>query len=164
MPKFLTASEIKHGQELRLMDFGQDAFSGNLELVGRIFVLSEEEEAEDAAEGKYVRGWFTELPILKRWYFAEVRFVSEAYYQGIERAVAALREEQGPTFLLQGEAWAAALAWLTLHNCPSHGKDALQTAIGGEITYTFTPTSLGVVKKVKCACGASCDVSDYQDW
>jgi hypothetical protein len=37
-------------------------------------------------------------------------------------------------------------------------------AIGGELTYEFTPTSLGVVTKVKHATGVVLDVTDYDSW
>jgi hypothetical protein len=38
-------------------------------------------------------------------------------------------------------------------------------AIGGELTYCFTPNSLGVVVKVQHAgTGAELDVSDYGSW
>ena len=37
-------------------------------------------------------------------------------------------------------------------------------AIGGALTYSFTPTTLGVVVKLTCACGAEIDVSDYEGW
>jgi hypothetical protein len=37
-------------------------------------------------------------------------------------------------------------------------------AIGGAITYCFSPTSLGVVMVVKCHCGAELDVTKYFDW
>ena len=36
-------------------------------------------------------------------------------------------------------------------------------AIGGRFTYSFTPTSLGLVTKITCACGVTKDVSEY-DW
>jgi len=40
-----------------------------------------------------------------------------------------------------------------------------QGAVGGRFTYSFTPTSLGVVKKVTCACSeGECDLSDYESW
>lgn len=39
-----------------------------------------------------------------------------------------------------------------------------QGACGGRLTYSFTPTSLGVVTKIKCACGEEVDVSDYDEW
>ena len=36
-------------------------------------------------------------------------------------------------------------------------------AIGGGLTYCFTPTSIGTVIKVKCACGEEIDLTNY-DW
>lgn len=38
------------------------------------------------------------------------------------------------------------------------------TAIGGRTTFSFTPTSIGVVVRIRCACGWTIDVSDYEDW
>jgi len=37
-------------------------------------------------------------------------------------------------------------------------------AIGGSLTYLFTPTSLGVILKVQHANGAELDVTEYNDW
>lgn len=37
-------------------------------------------------------------------------------------------------------------------------------AIGGRYTYEFCPTSIGIVEAVVCACGARCDVTDYESW
>ena len=37
-------------------------------------------------------------------------------------------------------------------------------AIGGGLTYSFTPTSLGVLESVHCACGAKCDLTNTDDW
>ena len=39
-----------------------------------------------------------------------------------------------------------------------------KAAIGGALTYEFTPTSLGTVVKIKCHCGKELDVSDYENW
>lgn len=37
--------------------------------------------------------------------------------------------------------------------------------IGGSLTYSFTPTSLGVVAKVKnTASGKEIDLTDYESW
>lgn len=36
-----------------------------------------------------------------------------------------------------------------------------QGAIGGRLTYCFTPTSIGTILNVSCACEASIDVTDY---
>ncbi len=37
-------------------------------------------------------------------------------------------------------------------------------AIGGSLTYMFTPTSIGVIIQVKHASGEELDVSDYDSW
>lgn len=37
-------------------------------------------------------------------------------------------------------------------------------AIGGSLTYNFTPTSLGTVLKVRHASGAELDMTDYGSW
>ena len=40
----------------------------------------------------------------------------------------------------------------------------MKTAIGGELTYSFTPTGLGTITTVKCACGEELDLSHVEDW
>jgi len=50
--------------------------------------------------------------------------------------------------------------WGKDHGCPL--KD--QGAIGGALTYSFTPTSIGIVEKVSCACGKDLDLTDYDLW
>lgn len=37
-------------------------------------------------------------------------------------------------------------------------------AIGGRYTYSFTPTGLGVISTVKCACGEEFDSTNYEKW
>lgn len=37
-------------------------------------------------------------------------------------------------------------------------------AIGGELSYTFTPTGIGMVVKVTHANGAEIDLTDYDAW
>jgi hypothetical protein len=45
------------------------------------------------------------------------------------------------------------------------GKKPYYGAIGGELTYMFTPTSLGVVVKVKHEyTGDVLDLTEYSDW
>ena len=39
-----------------------------------------------------------------------------------------------------------------------------QGAIGGVLTFSFTPTSIGMGVGVKCACGAEVNVTDYGEW
>ena len=45
------------------------------------------------------------------------------------------------------------------------GKDSCETAIGGAITYSFTPTNLGTVIKVRNDLTENeIDLTNYEDW
>lgn len=44
------------------------------------------------------------------------------------------------------------------------GVESKTGAIGGRLTYEFTPTGLGVIAKVVCACGHNMDITDYDSW
>ena len=37
-------------------------------------------------------------------------------------------------------------------------------AIGGALTYKFTPTNAGTVVGVVCECGEEYDLTDYSEW
>jgi len=37
-------------------------------------------------------------------------------------------------------------------------------AVGGRFTYSFTPTSLGMICNISCACGEVFDATDYDEW
>ena len=37
-------------------------------------------------------------------------------------------------------------------------------AIGGRLTFSFTPTGLGDVVEVSCACGEKINLTNYDDW
>jgi hypothetical protein len=50
--------------------------------------------------------------------------------------------------------------WEYNHNCVIKNLGA----IGGKLTFSFTPTNLGIVTKVKCCCGKEIDLTDYEDW
>lgn len=50
--------------------------------------------------------------------------------------------------------------WVYEHDC-SITND---TAIGGKISYQFTPNSLGMTVKAICACGEELNVTDYTGW
>jgi len=62
------------------------------------------------------------------------------------------------------------LLWKKNHDCPmrtdDHGiKDEIYVgAIGGAITYEFTPTGLGECFIVKCLCGQKFDLTDVSEW
>ncbi len=52
----------------------------------------------------------------------------------------------------------------------NHGKTCQLTkrenqgAAGGAVTYAFTPTGLGEVCEIICACGEKINVTDYDSW
>ncbi|NQU32905.1 MAG: hypothetical protein HQ521_06690 [Bacteroidetes bacterium] len=50
--------------------------------------------------------------------------------------------------------------WEDNHNCCITDMGA----IGGKLSYKFTPTSIGTVKIVKCACSKEIDLSNYTNW
>lgn len=60
--------------------------------------------------------------------------------------------------------------WRKTHECKlrssDHGmKDEIYVgAIGGAITYCFTPTGMGNCVEAHCACGKKINVTDYEDW
>lgn len=61
-------------------------------------------------------------------------------------------------------------AWLQTHvlTCkywqPTENGLLPQGANGGAITYCFTPTNLGLVTEVQCACGDKENLTDYDEW
>ena len=63
------------------------------------------------------------------------------------------------TFCLDADAVKKYEDWAKSHKCKPRG------AIGGNLSFCFTPTSLGMVIKVKCSqCNAEVDLSDYENW
>jgi hypothetical protein len=68
-------------------------------------------------------------------------------------------------FALTDEQAEKATDWKTEHDKTCKNADPLkQGAIGGRFTYCFTGTSVGVVAKLRCSCGAEIDLSDYDAW
>lgn len=49
-------------------------------------------------------------------------------------------------------------AWEYNHPCEFTNK-MNQPAAGGRLTFSFTPTGLGTIKKVRCECGAEKDLT-----
>lgn len=45
-----------------------------------------------------------------------------------------------------------------------HGCDAEAGAIGGRISFEFTPTGLGMITEVKCLCGKTLNLTDFEAW
>jgi hypothetical protein len=50
--------------------------------------------------------------------------------------------------------------WINGHGCPID----YEGAIGGKITYNFTPTGIGVIERVTCSCGSVLDLTEYDKW
>lgn len=53
--------------------------------------------------------------------------------------------------------------WIKEHDTKCSVRDS-HTAIGGRLTYCFTPTSIGTSIAVKCVCGTEIDLTDYKKW
>lgn len=53
--------------------------------------------------------------------------------------------------------------WNEEHKKKCSLKDS-QGAIGGRLTFSFTPTGLGTITEVKCGCGEEIDLTDYKGW
>ena len=60
-----------------------------------------------------------------------------------------MKDEYGLGFPISRDEYSAIKTWIEGHH------HYTQTAIGGAYSYEFTPTSIGIVGKVKCTCGAS---------
>jgi len=60
--------------------------------------------------------------------------------------------------------------WRKSHKCKlrssDHGiEDEIYVgAIGGSLTYSFTPTGLGTILNVECACGEKFSPTNFEDW
>lgn len=55
--------------------------------------------------------------------------------------------------------------WKEQHLHENHENRGYGAAIGGMWSYSFTPTGLGNILRVKCnACGKKLDVTDYGSW
>ncbi len=65
-------------------------------------------------------------------------------------------------FVMSDGEVARVTVWIREHDleCPIRS----QGSIPGKFTYSFTPNSLGLVKKVTCACGQLIDLTDYESW
>jgi hypothetical protein len=72
-------------------------------------------------------------------------------------------EEECMTFKLYGKELETYRQWYKLHKC-EFTKPGSTGAIGGRLTYSFTPTSLGSAVTIKCACGEKINVTDYENW
>lgn len=51
--------------------------------------------------------------------------------------------------------------WNMSHHCELKEYSG---AIGGRLTFSFTPTSLGLITKVSCGCGEEINLTDFEEW
>ena len=66
-------------------------------------------------------------------------------------------------FEIDEEEWQAIDKWNDEHPCkykPAHGMKKYAGAIGGSLSITFLPTSIGEIITVKCGCGAELTVRE----
>lgn len=66
------------------------------------------------------------------------------------------------TFEIEPEELAKAQGFVSAHR-ELHAHES-EGAIGGRFTWSFTPTSIGTIVVIRCACGESLDVTNYGDW
>ncbi len=70
-------------------------------------------------------------------------------------------------FKLSDTEYATYNNWMEVHNqtCKYHSNSGkISSAIGGRITFCFTPNSLGMCTVIKCACGEEIDLTDVSGW
>lgn len=85
-----------------------------------------------------------------------------------------LSEDDAMKFGIYGVELERARKFLKAHKCvlpdaPKRmqkltGQKKKQGAIGGQYSYRFTPTSLGIAVTVRCACGKEENVTEYDSW
>lgn len=64
------------------------------------------------------------------------------------------------TFTLDEAEEKRAVAFMKRHKHPGQNYGA----IGGHITYSFTPTGLGTIIVIRCACGGFKSLTDFSAW
>jgi hypothetical protein len=70
------------------------------------------------------------------------------------------------TFTIVASEYAKFIEWDTKHRkfCTALENSNDVTAIGGRLTYSFTPTGLGEIITVSCICGEKIDLTDVGNW
>ena len=66
-------------------------------------------------------------------------------------------------FEITDEQYEKIVKWDKEHECtlkPQHGIDKYVGAIGGHLSVTFIPTSIGMFITVKCSCGKELHLND----
>lgn len=73
----------------------------------------------------------------------------------LKAQIADLQEQLSRGFSMSAEECEAVEKWRKKHMSEVHVGVETFGAIGGELTYTFVPTSIGVSGTVECTCGES---------
>ena len=61
---------------------------------------------------------------------------------------------EGKTFTLTSDQYNAISKWADNHKCSCrHGNRPSKSCCGGEISYIFTPTTIGTAISAQCFCG-----------
>lgn len=65
-------------------------------------------------------------------------------------------------FQIPEEYWREIVPWMHKHRCRYRRKDGNQYfgVSGGGYEYSFTPTGLGTIYEIRCACGAKIEFDD----
>ena len=71
-----------------------------------------------------------------------------------------ITDKIGMTFGFDASEWERIRRWQKLHKCKYRKPDGSQYygCIGGGYEYRFTPTSIGMLAEIRCACGEKLDV------
>lgn len=68
-------------------------------------------------------------------------------------------------FNISEEEWQKIKEWDETHECiykPKYGNKKYSGAIGGHLSITFLPTSIGTIVTVKCGCKKELNVRDIK--
>lgn len=84
------------------------------------------------------------------------RFANDKEISRLKQELKECKETLAHSFSIDSGEWGKIKTWQCSHNIEKHGEAVRYAgAIGGELTYEFTPTSIGIVGVVKCTCGES---------
>ena len=84
------------------------------------------------------------------------RFANDKEISRLKQELKECKKTLAHSFGIDSGEWGKIKAWQCSHNIEKHGEAVRYAgAIGGELTYEFTPISIGTVGVVKCTCGES---------
>lgn len=84
-----------------------------------------------------------------------------AKWERTKRELETTQKSLRGAFLLDGNERKKLEKWECYKKCKNKKSEG---TIGGRLTYSFTPTGLGVVTIVCCACGNKINLTDFNSW